>query len=395
MGFFTGRVTFVRFKVAGRSPGMFGPEHLDRLAAQAIGKQRVADADGVEVGWTAGDHILDTSFDLAKNIVNDTLHFALRVDQHKLPSELLRAYAAVELEALASANPSGHASQKQRRQARDTARERLEQEAADGRFLRRKAYPVLWDALSHELLVGTTAITVIDRLHTLFQQTFGVGFELLSAGRQAFLLAEARSQTRGVDDARPAVFVPGVTPSDLAWVPDDASRDFLGNEFLLWLWYTLDADGDTIRLSDGSEAAVMLARSLALECPRGVTGKESISSDGPARLPEAKRAIQAGKLPRKAGLTVVRHDQQYELTLQAESLAVSGARLPTTEEGEDRARLEERVGQLRHLIETLDLIYDAFGKVRVGEGWPRELVKVQKWLQKEDRAEGSRLAAIG
>jgi hypothetical protein len=159
------------------------------------------------------------------------------------------------------------------------------------------------------------------------------------------------------------------------------------------LWWTLEANSDTIRLTDDSEAAVMLARSLALECPRGVTGKETINSEGPARLPEAKRAIQAGKLPRKAGLTVVRHEQQYELTLQAETLAVSGARLPTPEEGEDRARLEERVGQLRHLIETVDLLYDTFGRTRLGEGWPRELVKMQKWLQREERPE--RLSAIG
>ena len=69
----------------------------------------------------------------------------------------------------------------------------------------------------------------------------------------------------------------------------------------------------------------MLARTLTLECPRGQTGKETIPSDGPTRLPEARRAIQAGKLPRKAGLILVRHDNQYELTLQAETLAVSGA----------------------------------------------------------------------
>ena len=68
----------------------------------------------------------------------------------------------------------------------------------------------------------------------------------------------------------------------------------------------------------------MLARTLTLECPRGQTGSESITSDGPTRLPEARRAIQAGKLPRKAGLTLVRHEQQYELTLQAETLAVGG-----------------------------------------------------------------------
>src|SRR5947209_1946630 len=136
-----------------------------------------------------------------------------------------------------------------------------------------------------------------------------------------FWLYELRQQTRGVDDAGPSPFVPGTTPSEVAWLPDEANRDFLGNEYLLWLWFMLDADKDTLALSDGSKAAVMLAKTLVLECPRGQTGRETITSDGPTQLPEARRAIQSGKLPRKVGLIVVRHDHQYELTLQAETLA--------------------------------------------------------------------------
>src|SRR5438132_12957251 len=102
MGFFSGRVSFLRHRVHGRSVRQFGPDHLERLAGYAIGKQRLASADGVEAGWIAGDHILDTRFDLAKNIVNDTLQFALRVDAQKVPADLLRAYTAVELEDLAA-----------------------------------------------------------------------------------------------------------------------------------------------------------------------------------------------------------------------------------------------------------------------------------------------------
>jgi hypothetical protein len=170
-------------------------------------------------------------------------------------------------------------------------------------------------------------------------------------------------------------------PNEVAWLPDEANRDFLGNEFLLWLWYVLDQESDTLKLSDGSEATVMMARTLVLECPRGQTGRESISSDGPTQLPEARRAIQSGKLPRKAGLTLVRHDQTYELTLQAETLAVTGAKLPLPEAVEERPRLEERVTQVRHLLETLDLLYDAFGQRRFGAGWPKELSKIQKWLR--------------
>src|SRR5919198_3968021 len=84
MGYFSGRVMFARYRVEGKRPRQFGPEHLERLADHAIGRQRLASADGVEVGWTAGDHILDTRFDLAKNVVNDALHFALRIDEQKV-----------------------------------------------------------------------------------------------------------------------------------------------------------------------------------------------------------------------------------------------------------------------------------------------------------------------
>jgi hypothetical protein len=379
--FFTGRVTWSRFRVNGPPPGMFDADYLQKLAAYQAGRARLAAADGVELGWLAGDHILDTRFDLAKNIVNDTLHFVLRIDIDKIPADLLRAYYQVELEAAAANNPSGRPSARQKREAKEAARERLEEQAKDGRFRRRKAIEVLWDAQANELLFGTTASGAIDQLYSLFEQTFDRKLEQITAGKQAHALAEARALARNVDDAQPTVYLPGLSPTELAWVLDETSRDFLGNEFLLWLWWTLDVEGDTLKLADGSEATAMLARTLTLECPRGQTGRESISSDGPTRLPEAKRAIQSGKLPRKVGITVVRHDQQYELTLQAETLSVSGAKLPPVEGDELRVRLEERVNQLRHLIETLDLLYDAFIQQRCTSLWAETTRRIQKWLQ--------------
>ena len=57
---------------------MFGPEHLEKLSAHAIGKQGTADKNGVEAGWIAGDDILDVGFDMAKNVVEDALCFSLR-----------------------------------------------------------------------------------------------------------------------------------------------------------------------------------------------------------------------------------------------------------------------------------------------------------------------------
>ena len=382
MGFFSGRVGFTRYRVTGRSTKSFGPEHLDRLAAHVIGKQRVASADGTEAGWSGGAHLLDNRFDLEKNIVNDALHFALRVDVNKPPAELLRAYTEIELQAQKT---DGRPSLRQRREARQAARERLETEGRDGRFLRRRTYPLLWDAQTVELLVGPMPAPVFGRLSGLFSQTFERQLEAAPAGRRAFLLAEARGQTRGLEDARPTEFVPGLGSSDIAWVKDDASQDFLGNEFFLWLWFVLEAESDTLALGDGSEAAVMVARTLMLECPRGQTGRQTLHSDGPSRLPEARQALRSGKLPRRVGLTLERQGRQYELTLDAESLAVSGAKLPPPEAEDDRAVREERVDQVRHLIETLDSIYDAFGHRRLGTRWRKEAARLREWLQKEPK----------
>src|SRR4051812_43839537 len=130
----------------------------------------------------------------------------------------------------------------------------------------------------------------------------------------------------------------------------------------------------------------MPARTLTLACPRGVTGTGTLASDGPTRLPDARRAAQAGKLPRRMGLTLVRHDAQYELTLHAETLAVGSCKLPDLPEEvtDAREKLDERASQVRELVETLDLLYARFLAVRLSADWAGELARVRRWL---DRAE--------
>jgi hypothetical protein len=78
----------------------------------------------------------------------------------------------------------------------------------------------------------------------------------------------------------PAAFVPGSAGGGPAWVADTGSGDFLGNEFLLWLWHTGEADTDTLKLADGSEATFMIARTLQLDGPRGQSGADAFKSDG-------------------------------------------------------------------------------------------------------------------
>jgi hypothetical protein len=384
MGFLNGRVTYVRYRVSGDGPLPFGDEVLELAQQHAIGRHGSADpTDGISAGWAGGDHVLDLSFDLAKNVINDALHLALRIDTDKVPGDLLRAYTKIETDARAQLNPSGYPTKTQRLEAKEAARIRAEAESADGRFRRMKHFPVLWDGQANVLYAGTTGAAVLDRLATLFRETFGRTLEPITAGRLAFSQAQARGHLRVVEEAGPVGFLgESEARATVAWAAEDPSGpDFWGNEFLLWLWHTLQADGDTLVLPDGSEATVMLAKTLTLDCPRGETGRDNLTDEGPTRMPEAFRALQAGKLPRKAGLIVVRHGAQYELTLQAETFAISGAALPKADGASGREAHEARIDSLRHLVETLDLLYDAYGQRRTGPDWLGELGRIRRWLQ--------------
>lgn len=376
MGFLNGRVTYVRYRVGGDAPLPFDNDILERVEAHAVGKHGLGDAaDGVTFGWSGGDHVLDVNFGAEKNVLNDALHLAIRIDTDKIPGDLLRAYTRIETDARAHLNPSGFANKAQKQEAKEAAIARAESEAADGRFRRRKHTPVLWDGTTNTFYAGTNSASILDRLQNLFRETFDRNLEPITAGS---LAAE-----RTGSNFAPVAFL-GSDPNavtQVAWAESDPNRpDHWGNEFLMWLWHALQNDGDTLALADGTEATVMFAKTLMLDCPRGMTGSDSLKDEGPSKLPEAFRAIQSGKLPRKAGLIVVRNGVQYDLTLQAETLAVAGLALPKVEGASGREAHMARIESLRHLVETLDLMYDLYGRRRTGPDWAGDLGRIRLWL---------------
>ena len=332
-----------------------------------------------------GNHVLDMTFEVGKNVSNDALHLGIRLDSDKIPGDLLKAYTQIELDARAAQNPSGRPTKAQREEAKEAAQVRAEAEAADGRYRRRKMHNILWDGRSNILYAGATSNAVLDRLQPLFRETFDRTLEPITAGSLAGSIAAELGREDALFDALPlALFGEGDAPlySSIAWAESDpTSRDYWGNEFLLWLWHELQHRGDVIALADGSECAAMISKTLTLDCPRGETGRDSLSNEGPTRLPEALRALQSGKLPRKAGLLLERQGSTYDLTIQAETLAVSGASLPK-EDGVSRSEaVEGRVDALRHLTETLDLLFGAYVRRRLDATWNGELGALRDWLR--------------
>jgi len=386
MGFLSGSMTFESFRIGGAQPAHFGPEHVEILQEHAIGESKSFSSDQARVGFLAGDHLLDYGFDLEKNVFGDALHFAVRIDTSQVPAAIRRAWLQLELAMLNTDSPGRRPTKAQRQEAKDAVEARCEEAARGGQFLRMQQFPVLWDAKNGLLYCGGTSAAAIDVCADLLSKAFELELSRLSSGKLALEWATASRHVGALNNAVPANFRGDGARAEIAWWDGDGDNyDFLGNEFLLWLWWHWETQGDTIKLSDDSEVTGMFAKTLILECPRGESGKGTISAQDPTDLPEAAQAIRSGKLPRKAGLMLVRHGEQYELTLQAETFAVGGAKVLIDEDAEGRGIAEGRIERLRGLKETLDLLFQAFCERRIGKSWAGDLGHMQSWLNTKPR----------
>lgn len=383
MGFLTGTTTFQRYWITKDPTPALGGAHVKTLKEFASGKLETGALVEPKAGFIAGAHLLDTRFSEEKNIIGDAMHFGVRVDSDQIPAAIRNAWLQMELLPLTVDNPSGKSTKSQREEAKELVEARCAEEAATGKFRRMAQTPILWDASNDEIYIGTTSSTASEMCIELLQRAFDIELDIVTSGKLALTYATEYKLLDALYDLKPAKFVSEPAAGNVVWWNGMADNyDYLGNEFLLWLWWRWEAESDTILLNDESEVCGMFARSLSLDCPFGESGKETISAESPVALPEAALAVRSGKLPRKAGLTLVRNDEQYDLNLQAERFSVGGGKI-TLVGTEGMLEHEERIQNIRNFSETLDLLFDAFCERRLSKAWKSDLKKIQSWIEAE------------
>jgi hypothetical protein len=388
MGFDSGSVSFSRYAVLGDQPAAVDQDLLDRCAAHVLQEEPVGAPEEVAWGLSGGRHVLDNQFSFAHNVFADALHFALRVDTNKVPAEMKKAYALMEEDAVAAGNPSGFISKAQKKQVRETISGKIDEELRSGKFRRSKISPVLWDFPNRTVYSSATGATQ-EKLMEIFERALGLSLLPLTAGSMALRMLEPRGRRRDYEDLRPTRFVLGPEGEsqypDYPWIAKGPEpKDFLGNEFLLWLWHEAEVhDGQIGGGQNGGNggATIFIDKSLELDCAYGVSGKDALRGNGPARMPEARDALRTGKAPRRAGLIIDAHRQQFSGTFNAERFAFSGAAFPEAPEADTpRVLFEERIGLLRDFCAAVDGMYEAFLKVRCSGAWEGAVGGIRRWI---------------
>lgn len=387
MGFLTGSLTFSRYEIVEDPTGEFGDRHFSILDENAIGTNEKVDLlTETDKGFTGGDHVFDTDFRFEKNIVGQALHFGIREDSVSIPSSIKRAWTKMELAGIMKDNLGGRPTKTQKVEAEEAVEQRCAAEAAKGNFKRMKVTSVLWDAATNVLFLASNSEKNNESCLGFLESKFGLLFRQLTPTQLVNNYCEDDTEAfENLQSVNTMAYVEQGGADVTWWNGMSENFDYLGNEFLLWLWWRWDTQSTVIDLSDETELSGMFTKTLTLDCPLGESGKETISSISPVALPEAMMAIRMGKLPRKAGLRITRDGEEFEFTIQAETFGVGAGRIVNAAESNPGNEVEVRLESIRQLCESLDLLFEAFLDHRLG-GWPKESNKMRKWLAEETAA---------
>ncbi|MEM6852936.1 MAG: hypothetical protein AAF593_00840 [Planctomycetota bacterium] len=420
MPFDSGRVTFTRFHVTGDAPSHVDDAFLSILSEARFRESDLGTPDEVEAGFTTGVHLFDTQFTYQKigygTPGNGLALFAMRLDTNKVPADIKKAYKVMNELAAAAGNPTGFASKSEKREARETANEQVREELASGKYRKSKVVPILWDFANQTLYCGAAGTTVIEHLSRLMRNAFAVELDNLSAGVLAGNLIKAQGRSRDYEDLQPSAFTAppdaprprndqdtdgpafgeGALPV-LPWIAKSVDlKDYLGNEFLMWLWWhgEKERESPTIKTETpsggGGEVFAALDKALDMDCAWDLTGKQTLRGDNPTRLPEAADALVTGKWPRKVGLILADAEHQWQLTLQGDQFVVSGAQLPEIEDVENaRELIERRLELIVGLSETLNALYTAFLARRASGPWASDRDAIKTWIKARRKASGT------
>jgi hypothetical protein len=406
MPFRSGAIGYARFAVTGEVVPAPDESLFAAMKEHLVRPPSIGEPKEVASGFCTGRHVFDADFHYEACGFAASLLAAMRLDVAKVPSEIKRAYRAMAEDARRGRDADGvqALSRGARREAKDEAEERCRQDLADGKYRKVSMAPFLWDLPSALLLAPISSDTQFQELKSLFDAAFGLRLDRRSAGTIALDMLGARGMTAALEDALPDALVErpeGIAHEDdreegggaahfraagrpeVPWAQAGGEpNDFLGNLFLLWLWWHCDEHEGLIE-TGGPTVAIAIDRLLDMECAWGVTGKQSLRGDAPTKLVEAAKALQSGKWPRKMGLLVAAHGQEFRCAVQGDQFAVSGLSLPKPDEENrltPRQMLEQRIDLLLTFDRVLMLLFEAFLKDRFSPAWETRAGQLRAWI---------------
>jgi hypothetical protein len=169
------------------------------------------------------------------------------------------------------------------------------------------------------------------------------------------------------------------------------TRRFLGRELLAWLWFESELFEGAFSVEGFGDCTMWLERQITLEYDGATEIERSkLTGEAPSARPEAKEALRQGKLPKQAKLVIQRGDQEWSLVLDADTLGLSGVKIPALLKGEGDDPFYERIGLIEEIEGAIESLYRDFLVLRLDSAWGKTVMPaIRAWMHEheDDRLE--------
>ena len=161
---------------------------------------------------------------------------------------------------------------------------------------------------------------------------------------------------------------------------------FLGDEFLTWLWFSMEKNRDQLITPDKEPFSIEIGNRIVLE-NRITEAVESITIKGDnAGLEEGFLSLQKGSLVTELHLIYKIGNQEWKFNIKGESLSCSGLKHPDIGVIESGDQVEGLVLEKLFLYEKVSTLIDSLFKIFIGvrlkNKWQTEIVPaIHKWIQ--------------
>lgn len=166
-------------------------------------------------------------------------------------------------------------------------------------------------------------------------------------------------------------------------------RRFVGREFLLWMWFESEIREGRVEVEGFGPCEIFLEGQITLAQEKE---QSRLKGAAPSAAPEAYEALRQGKLPTQARVRVTRGELTYAFQLNADTLALSGVKIPAEVKDETDERFYERMYLLEDLEALLGSLYGRFLGLRLSTAWEATVAPAMRaWI----RGEAVDAAALG
>ncbi len=164
------------------------------------------------------------------------------------------------------------------------------------------------------------------------------------------------------------------------------SREFIGREFLTWLWFRSETNEGRFAPQGGDPFELWLDDRVVLESDGEEKVQQVICQGADSALTEARHAILSGKKVTQARMRLFQGDDEWVFTLDAAWLNFRSLKLPKVMadiQEDPEGLFFERLLLVQKAVDALEAVFAEFIALRISPKWhAQEIPAFRAWINK-------------